>query len=248
MITDPIEIELNRKHWDNVRKESLIRESSYLDIDLDICGIPVKQLTPLHFTYLDFAINPHKERHRVPAFEDTCECLWIISTQFVPRNEEAKNKWIAETIVKPLMESAEKMESETVTTNEIYEELKQLWNDKATDEIWEYMEDAFLDKDEVKSNKLIAGSIDIDYYSWLDVITDMFASEYGWKDEYILNMPFARINSKIRVIKQRHSSEKVTFENKYSSKSMDAIANYRNEKAKQDNKIVITEEILRKLE
>ena len=50
-----------------------------------------------------------------------------------------------------------------------------------------------------------AGQNDASYYSWIAAIVDTLASEYGWSEEQILNIPLTRVWQYLRIIKLRTS-------------------------------------------
>lgn len=249
VIKDQRELELLKAKMMAVRKESIIREASFLDITLDICGIPVKQFTPYHYLLLDFAINPYLERHRAPEFEDTCEFLWVISPDFVPADEKKKREWMINTIVNPLVEESKKISDNEIGAEEIFKEIRELWNEKAGEEIFEYYEEQMMDH-ERPPKKLIQNSEAPSYYCWVASLYHEIASKYGWSREYFLHTPVAQIFQLIRVIKEEEynkAGQTYSPENTFSRPANDAYFQYINERAKANGQIIVTDDLLRKL-
>lgn len=82
-------------------------------------------------------------------------------------------------------------------------------------DIGNYFEDAFQDA------PLVSAPVDntIPYYSSMTTIVDYLASEYGWKEEDILNMPYKRLFQYIKLLMKKHNPEKVLFNKSDSIKS-----------------------------
>lgn len=249
---DPREVELHKQYLDAIRKESIIRESSYLDIELDILGIPVRQFTPYHFILLDFAINPHTQRHRIPNFEDTCEFLWIISPDFKNNNSTEKQKWILTTILQPLIDEATKVSDGNVGFEEVYSNLKELWNLKASEEIFEYLEDAFMDQPEGKKQFLAMPQDKPEVYSWITCLCHTISKAYGWRDNDILHMPYANLFQKLRIITEEEyakAGEKYIPINKYSGHASNAYFDYINTKNnKSATQVQLTPDLMQTIE
>lgn len=53
------------------------------------------------------------------------------------------------------------------------------------------------------------GSAGVPYYSSMAVLVDYLASEYGWTDEMIINLPYKRLFQYMRVIAKRNDPKKI---------------------------------------
>lgn len=73
-------------------------------------------------------------------------------------------------------------------------------------DIGTYFEDAFQDIPPAKSE----GS-NVPYYSSLAVIVDYFASEYGWTEDSIINMPYKRLFQYMKLIGKKNDPSKAMF-------------------------------------
>ena len=166
-----------------VRLESEVRESSMLPINLKLLDIPVKQFTPLHYIYLDFADNPHINNKREPNINDTMQFLWIVSVDYKANDakafDEFRNKYL-------LMD-----------------------HQSMCGEINEYLSYALMDIGIGKydDNKPEQKLTSLPTYGWIIPYVDILAKQYGWTDDYILNLPFARILQYVRYIQYRSATE-----------------------------------------
>lgn len=211
--------QLNYKRQLAVRRESEVRETALLPMCFDLCGIEVNQFTPQHYILLDFADNPHLDG-KPPTLEKTLEFLWVVSTEYKHRDKDAfeafKNKY------------KDAFDHEVMI-----------------DEIYEYLSYSLLDlvssssQDESKKPKTNRAP----YYAWIIPYIDLLASQYGWDDDYIMQLPFARILQYTRAIEERlsvGSNSRLTLTNKLSDQVNKEILDLINNRAKAENKVVVT--------
>lgn len=152
--------------------ESCVRESAFLPITLDICGIEVKQYTMRHHILLDFANNPFVKGGVDFDKEHILEFLWIVSTDFEFKNAIKKMEFIAK--------------QSSNLDDDFY---------KYVYEINEYLSNAFLDM-----NQLESVGAEVETVSWIASIITTISSRFGWHDEYILDLPMARVSQYLRAI------------------------------------------------
>lgn len=56
-----------------------------------------------------------------------------------------------------------------------------------------------------------SGRESVSYVSWIAALVDAIASEYGWSEEDILNIPFKRLTQYIRAIQLRNNPKAILF-------------------------------------
>jgi hypothetical protein len=154
-------------------KESAIREASFLDITYDICGLPCKQLTPYHYMLLDFCSCPFvkgltEELSNAEMIKHIVNFLWVVSPDFVTNDSKAKDTFIKE---------------KCSTLDYI----------QATKEITEYLADMFLDSPPYREKKEKEKQYTPSYYAWVVGYITLIAETFGWRDDYILQLPMPRI-------------------------------------------------------
>ena len=208
---------LNYERAMAVRKESIIRESSFLPITLDIAGIEVNQFNFNHYVLLDFLNNPILNGGNIES-ADILTFIWVVSTQYKPNDKVAFDEFVA-----------------TKCLGIDY--------DKAFDECVEYLSNGLMDiGGDTNPENIIPKSNKTPYYSWIVTYIDLIASQYGWTPEYIMKMPVAQVFQYSRIIEERLSAangKKVQFANKLSDSANAAILKYLQNKAETDNKILV---------
>lgn len=209
--------QLNKEWNDAGYKESVIREFAFLDITQDICGVEVKQLTPLHFIYLDFLNSPFINPRDDISPGDVYQFLYVVSTEYRKNDKQHYEEFVKRFVDIDLQ--------------------------KTIDEICQYIQEAFLDSPPAtvgpKSNHR-------PYTAWIVEYIHMIASEYGWVDEYILNLPFTRIFQYIKIIDVRRciaSGQKPVQFNKFSDAAKAKLTAHLQKKAESEGKTLIEEEI-----
>jgi hypothetical protein len=89
------------------------------------------------------------------------------------------------------------------------------------EKIRKYLDESFIDS--MEGNPI--GIETITYYSWIAGLIDIFAAEYGWTSDHVLNMPFKQLYQYVKVIKERKAGDKVILWNPYSDKVKDEEMN-----------------------
>lgn len=208
--------ETSKEYVEVVYKESAIREIAFLNIPIDICGVEVKQLTPYLFILLDFIKSPFLVNDRMPDEINIVDFLWIISTRFVENDKDKKAEFIKDIAVK-------------------------LKYDEAIKGIYEYLNEAFIDSpaQHVETNNKLKKT-NIPFYAWIAGYIDILSSEYGWLDNYIMNMPFTRIFQYLKTIEARKMAElgkEPLLFNQYSDKVMTTLRKLNREKLSYKNSV-----------
>jgi hypothetical protein len=212
--------ELNIERAMAVYSESVIRESAFLPITLDICGIEVKPFTLMHYVLLDFSRNPLLSGKSEIEAANILEFIWVVSTVF-----KASDKAAFDTFVKTKCASID--------------------YGKAFEECMQYLEQATLDLDQ-RNVPDAKGNNKAPYYAWLVPYVDLLANQYGWTVEYITqHLPLNVILQLSRVIEERmsmQSGNKVKFFNKLSDAAAADLMRYLQDKAKEVNKVLVVPE------
>jgi hypothetical protein len=86
--------------------------------------------------------------------------------------------------------------------------------DQMMKDINEYFETAFQDIPPSRE-----GGGGVPYYSSMVVIVDFLASEYGWTEETIINMPYKRLFQYMKLLGRKHDPSKAMFNKSDSVKS-----------------------------
>lgn len=166
-----------------VNRENESRDLAFLDVPESICGIDILQMTPRHLVMLDRSNNPFLF---TPApvdpdlFPQLVVFLWALSPDYVMGEGAAKTKFV---------KSCRKLKFiSTVQAVETY--VKETFQDAPTRE---------------ESNGYAPS-----YTSFVASLVDLLASEYGWSEAEIFNMPLKRIFQYLRRIEIRHGA-KVMF-------------------------------------
>src|SRR5436190_4788815 len=82
------------------RKEGELRVLPFLDVTLDICGVPVKQFTPRHWAYLDAAGVPFFAAEAMSAVQ-VAQFLWIVSPSFRVGDAAAREAFLESIVQVP---------------------------------------------------------------------------------------------------------------------------------------------------
>lgn len=208
---------LNYKRQLAVRRESEIRETALLPMRFDLMDVEVNQFTPLHYILLDFADNPHISGEREPTLDDTIQFLWVVSPEYKHKDKVAFEKF--------------------------KEQHAGLDNAKMIEEIYEYLSYSLLDLNSVSTPENKPKTNKAPNYAWIIPYIDTLASQYGWTDDYILSLPFARILQYARAIEERllaSNGSKAMLANKLSDGVTKEILTLVNDKAKGEGKVVVT--------
>lgn len=71
--------------------------------------------------------------------------------------------------------------------------------------IYDYVDEAFMDA------PASDGTQQESSFSWLATIVDALASEYGWTQDYVLDLPLACVFQYLRTIERRHNPKALQF-------------------------------------
>ena len=161
--------------------ESEVREFAFTNAYIDILGYQSKQFTLRHYIALDFNANMFvKGAGDIDPTNHIIDFLWTVSPAFT----YDKDKFI-----------------------QFDKQVRQSINEKGAEvfivEINDYMNKALMDIP-------IDGEIDdkAPTISYIALIIDSLVTEYHWTDEYILDLPYARILQYMRAIEQRKAKER----------------------------------------
>ena len=125
--------------------------------------VEVLPFTPQMFVELDGADSPFFRNGAIITEADVAVFLWRVSPYYVRGNEDQRRFFVANLAVLPY--------------------------DTAVDEITEYL------RRSLAGMPLWPGKIrtEVTLVQWPARLVHMFASEYGWAEEYVLNLPFRRL-------------------------------------------------------
>jgi hypothetical protein len=147
-----------------------LRETACHEVPVELCGEHVEQFKPRHRRVLAIAGNPIVTGGRAPELVDALQFLWIVSTKF------------------SLAEGAAEAFADDVQFGE--EELPEILA-----EIYEYIEDAFMDAFGGASDPGVAPTAGLT--AWLH---HAMLRAYGWSEERVDNTPFAALFQRLRLI------------------------------------------------
>lgn len=71
--------------------------------------------------------------------------------------------------------------------------------------IYEYVDEVFMDAPATDGTQQESS------FSWLATIVDALASEYGWTQDYVLDLPLACVFQYLRTIERRHNPKALQF-------------------------------------
>ena len=214
MTLTPAQIELKRREITYglnkaMYDESVIREGAFLNINHDINGVEVCPLSFRRYILLDFRNSPFLKQSRELTKEDVWEFIWIVSTEFElgkPSDDFVKRKMAA-------------MADENGDIN--YEFLIK--------EVLRYLEDALLDLPDDSKKSATKFKNEIAETAWVAVYVVLLASEFGWSDEYILDLPMARVFQYVRIIESKEAAkagEPIKHRNRLSSDWFDKLKQF----------------------
>lgn len=196
-----------------VLKESEVREFAYTRRCMHIFGFKCLQFTLRHRVELDFNNNLFIKCDRSGDITDeeiannVADFLWAVSPDYVPYDAD-KFKQHDEAVKAKITEVG------------LIEFIK---------EINDYLDKSLMDWPDA------TGEVDdkAPVISYVSSVIDSLAAEYHWPDEYILDLPIARVFQYLRAIEQRKSKERGEthhfIENRYSYAIEKKIQNIENE-------------------
>lgn len=151
---------------------------AFIDLNEKICGIEIRQMRPLHLAMLDAARNP------------------FLSEEVDIEPGEA----MPHLVIFLWALSSEFQPGECSAKSNFIKRCRKLKYQEAVDAIRKYIEDTFQDS----PPECKAGA---SYTSWVASIVDLLASEYGWNEEAIFQIPMKRIFQYVRRIEIRNGSK-----------------------------------------
>ncbi len=168
-------------------EQEQLREAAFIGATLLIAGIEVNLFTPYHYLLLDNIGSPFIKADRVPDESDVGIFVWIVSTEFVPKDETARSAFLKK--IAATMNFAEAIEDITEYLTKTYGDFPFPPN---------------------KENKLRREGLfpHIPFYSPVAGIVDGLSSEYGWEIDYILSMPYILIFQFMKAIAERRAEGK----------------------------------------
>lgn len=184
---------LRKEYVQAVYEESSIRESSFLPVSLDIGGIAVKQFTPYHCLLLDFNESPFiNPDYGALTLDQIIDFLWVVSEDFKENDGPAKENFIKDKCA--ALDYIQTIEG-----------------------IQKYIDDAFLDTPHRRQDN--APRTPEFFYAWICTYIDALAHEYGWDDNKVLHLPFARILQYMKAIEAREAAKTGAKPDLYNNRS-----------------------------
>jgi hypothetical protein len=177
---------LQRWQYDAHLRESEIREFAFTNRCMKIHGFDCKQFSIRHYIVLDFNnsifINPGSAGEVNPeeVANQIADFLWIISPSYT--TDEERFKQFDATVKEKIVE---------------------LGLDAFIEELDDYLSKSLMDMPQDGEPDDKAPVI-----SYVASIIDTLAGEYHWTDEYILDLPWARLLQYMRAIEQRKAKER----------------------------------------
>lgn len=162
------------------QKEREARDLAFCDWPVPLCGLNVRQFTLTHLLILGNCDNAFVSS-RTPEVEDVAFFLWVVSPDYVPNDQTARDRFL----------------------NRIASKVKFY---AACLEIVGYLNDAFQD---APPTPVTAQSKS--YTSFVATYCDLFASEYGWDDALTMRKPIARLFQLYRRIQRRTNPRAILF-------------------------------------
>jgi hypothetical protein len=144
-----------------------------LELDHEICGLPVRQMTLQHYFMLHGIGSPFiHSRDFEP--KDIAIFLWVLSPEFVPC-PHARKEFFKKAIKVKIMD--------------------------AVDQLNDYIEMTFADADTSKDGTPSK------FANFLAYQIDLFAREYSWQIQYILELPLRQIFQLNSAIGERYAKQ-----------------------------------------
>ena len=167
--------------------EKRIRLEAFLSLDVSLGEFKVRQITLSDFAYFEFSENALFVEGEDPTVADFVLFLWHMRTWGEPRNEKQFAKWAASRMTLTMQE-------------EILGFIAAQMNDMPSGKGG--------DTGEIKQSTVADSSVAI------ATLVDQIASEYGWIEQDILNIPVARLLQYYQRILKRNLGDKYAITNK----------------------------------
>ena len=165
-----------------VKRESDIRDVSFLDLTTTICGIEIRQMTPLDMMVLDGVGNPLMYG-RIPSPVQLSFFLWKLSPKF--RNNAPFRRFIF--------------------ASQVEWGIRGVNLPLAVAECRKYIADTFQDAPAGPEEQSTP------YAGWCAHIVNNIASSYGWSEAEILNTPLKRLFQYLRCIRRNNNPNAPMF-------------------------------------
>ena len=159
-----------------MEREQSVRELSMLDTII-LCGIPCRQLSIRTHTLLVGMKSPFIVPGRVAEPEDIAVYLWLHCLDYEAGNESKRVRWVKRN-VRPLIAAGR--------------------YGLCIAEISSHLMNTFMDSPGpgTRDGK--------EYFLGSAALVDSVASEYGWTDDYIMNVPLSRLFQYQRAMRKRY--------------------------------------------
>lgn len=169
-----------------VENESRLRDAAFLNLPELIADIRVKALTPKHLLLLTLRKSPLVVGGDI-SVDDLLLFVWVVSEDFDPKDEEKRKAIVS----KCLETSPENLMKECA----------------------DYLNLAFYDSNTgvSPSSKDSTHKSNAIYVSNVSLLVDLFASEYGWTPDIVLNLSYKQIWQLVRSIHMRHDNKVIMF-------------------------------------
>lgn len=175
-----------------ILRERSMRDVAFLDFPVRIAGCWCRMMTYRDYMTLCALDNPFVVNSGAPTVDSVLEFIWQVSTANV-KGASGIRKWLAmRRFAKSIM---------NIRFGEI------------VDQIENYVEETFID------TKQSSARNERERYSFMASVVDVFASEYGWSDERILDIPIRRVTQYLRRIQLRYDPKAPMF-NKISDQAI----------------------------
>jgi hypothetical protein len=163
--------------------ESEVREFAFTNRNMRLHGFDLKQFTLRHYVILDFNGNffvKPTECEPQKLIDDTIDFLWLLN----PNYSDDKEK---------LLEFDGKVKAK----------MNEVGLESFVEEVKDYLNKSLMDV-------VVKGEVDdkAPTISYVAGIIDTLACEYGWTDEHIMDLPWARLLQYTRSIEERKSKER----------------------------------------
>lgn len=140
---------------------------AFAGVEPRLCGVEVLPFTPRMFVELDGSGNRFLSGREEPRMEDVAAFLWRISPVYNRIDSAMRSDFIFALPIALYPSSDQEVVSQ----------------------IFEYMRRAWAGMPLFKGKTSKQQSIS----TWISHLVHMFAKEYGWTEEYILDLPFRRL-------------------------------------------------------
>lgn len=168
-----------------VQQERLVRDAALLDITETVNGFELKPLTLRNYLCLRIANSPMLPPYGVPNPVELAQFLWLLSTDYCfdqqKRKRFLKRCQCFTDVPKPIFKTKRAMKRWKTRWDESISSFV-----KTVNACNDYMNEALQDRPAQTQHN---GIPEPDYYSDMISICASFGREFGWTQEYLLNLP-----------------------------------------------------------